>query len=418
MTGADLHRAVQDFPAQALPAWRRAVLKVGSSLLAGFADQSGGGLDPRYAAGLARFIADARAQQREVVLVSSGAVAAGRSRIEAGGNGIVLRQALASLGQASLIAFWQGLSPVPVAQVLLTHDDLRNRRRYLNARASLRELLRLGALPVINENDTVAVDELKLGDNDNLAAAVASLVDADLLLIATDIGGFYSGHPQRDPNARPISRVAAVTPELLLAASGGAGALGTGGMRTKLEAAAKAATAGVATALFCGRDAQVVAALSEGRLHGTLVAARTDRLRARKQWLRHAPANGCLRIDAGAIAALHERGASLLPGGVVAVEGEFRRGDVVELCAAGEGSAVLARGLVQYNSVEVGRLKGRHSRDIEALIGFRYGESLVHRDDLVLLERADAAGASPGPPQPFDDDASDARIGPSQELSQ
>ncbi|ALN86563.1 glutamate 5-kinase [Lysobacter capsici] len=393
------------------------MLKVGSSLLAGFADQSGGGLDPRYAAGLARFIADARAQQREVVLVSSGAVAAGRSRIEAGGNGIVLRQALASLGQASLIAFWQGLSPVPVAQVLLTHDDLRNRRRYLNARASLRELLRLGALPVINENDTVAVDELKLGDNDNLAAAVASLVDADLLLIATDIGGLYSGHPQRDPNARPISRVAAVTPELLLAASGGAGALGTGGMRTKLEAAAKAATAGVATALFCGRDAQVVAALSEGRLHGTLVAARTDRLRARKQWLRHAPANGCLRIDAGAIAALHERGASLLPGGVVAVEGEFRRGDVVELCAAGEGSAVLARGLVQYNSVEVGRLKGRHSRDIEALIGFRYGESLVHRDDLVLLERADAA-ASSGPTQPFDDDASDARIGPSQELSQ
>ncbi len=418
MTGADLHRAVQDFPAQPLPAWRRAVLKVGSSLLAGFADQSGGGLDPRYAAGLARFIADARAQQREVVLVSSGAVAAGRSRIEAGGNGIVLRQALASLGQASLIAFWQGLSPVPVAQVLLTHDDLRNRRRYLNARASLRELLRLGALPVINENDTVAVDELKLGDNDNLAAAVASLVDADLLLIATDIGGLYSGHPQRDPNARPISQVAAVTPELLLAASGGAGALGTGGMRTKLEAAAKAATAGVATALFCGRDAQVVAALSEGRLHGTLVAARTDRLRARKQWLRHAPANGCLRIDAGAIAALHERGASLLPGGVVAVEGEFRRGDVVELCAAGEGSAVLARGLVQYNSVEVGRLKGRHSRDIEALIGFRYGESLVHRDDLVLLERADAAAASPGPTQPFDDDASDARIGPSQELSQ
>ncbi|UOF13082.1 glutamate 5-kinase [Lysobacter capsici] len=413
-----MHSAAADFPAQPLPAWRRAVLKVGSSLLAGFADQSGGGLDPRYAAGLARFIADARAQQREVVLVSSGAVAAGRSRIEAGGNGIVLRQALASLGQASLIAFWQGLSPVPVAQVLLTHDDLRNRRRYLNARASLRELLRLGALPVINENDTVAVDELKLGDNDNLAAAVASLVDADLLLIATDIGGLYSGHPQRDPNARPISQVAAVTPELLLAASGGAGALGTGGMRTKLEAAAKAATAGVATALFCGRDAQVVAALSEGRLHGTLVAARTDRLRARKQWLRHAPANGCLRIDAGAIAALHERGASLLPGGVVAVEGEFRRGDVVELRALGEGSAVLARGLVQYNSVEVGRLKGRHSRDIEALIGFRYGESLVHRDDLVLLERADAAAASPGPTQPFDDDASDARIGPSQELSQ
>lgn len=189
----------RDFAAQPLPSWRRAVLKVGSSLLAGF---EGGGLDPRYAAGLARFIERAREQQREVVLVSSGAVAAGRGRIAAGGDGLVLRQALASLGQASLIAFWQQLSSVPVAQVLLTHDDLRNRRRYLNARASLRELLRLGALPVINENDTVAVDELKLGDNDNLAAAVASLVDADLLLIATDIGGLYSGHPQRDPRDR------------------------------------------------------------------------------------------------------------------------------------------------------------------------------------------------------------------------
>jgi glutamate 5-kinase len=394
----------KDFAAQPLPPWRRAVLKVGSSLLAGFADQSGGGLDPRYAAGLARFIEQARAQQREVVLVSSGAVAAGRSRIDAGGNGLVLRQALAALGQASLIAFWQQLSNVPVAQVLLTHDDLRNRRRYLNARASLRELLRLGALPVINENDTVAVDELKLGDNDNLAAAVASLVDADLLLIATDIGGLYSGHPQRDPNARPIAKVTVVTPELLQAASGGAGVLGTGGMRTKLEAAAKAATAGVATALFCGRDAEVVAALAAGTLHGTLVAARSDRLRARKQWLRHAPASGCLRIDAGAAAALHQRGASLLPGGVVAVEGEFRRGDVVELRAAGEGDEVLGRGLVQYNSVEVGRIKGRHSREIEALIGFGYGESVVHRDDLVLVGN----DAAPSPAQAAADTAADA----------
>lgn len=382
-TGVDLNA----FPAHALPHWRRAVLKVGSSLLAGFSDQApGSGLDARYASALAGFIAQARAQQREVVLVSSGAVAAGRGRIEAGGNGLVLRQALASLGQASLIAFWQSLSTVPVAQVLLTHDDLRNRRRYLNARASLRELLRLGALPVVNENDTVAVDELKLGDNDNLAAAVASLVDADLLLIATDIGGLYSAHPQRDPSAKPISRVETVTPELLQAASGGAGALGTGGMRTKLEAGAKAAAAGIATALFCGRDAAVVQALGQGRLHGTLIAARTDRLRARKQWLRHAPASGCLRIDDGAAAALHQRGASLLPGGVVAVEGEFRRGDVVDVRLRDDSAAPVARGLVQYSAAEVRRIAGRHSRDIESVIGFRYGESVVHRDDMILLD--------------------------------
>jgi glutamate 5-kinase len=368
------------FTPQPLPQWRRAVLKVGSSLLAGE-----GGLDSRHAAGLARFIAESRAKQREVVLVSSGAVAAGRSRVASGGDGLVLRQALAALGQASLVSFWQQLLDAPVAQVLLTHDDLRNRRRYLNARATLRELLRLGALPVINENDTVAVDELKLGDNDNLAAAVASLVDADLLLIATDIGGLYSAHPQRDPEARPITQVERVTPELLSAAGGAAGALGTGGMRTKLEAAAKAATAGIATALFCGRDEAVVEALAKDELHGTLVRAQGDRLRARKQWLRHAPASGCLRIDGGAVSALHRRGASLLPGGVIGVEGDFRRGDVIEV-VSGTGAALLARGLAQYGADEIRRIARRHSNDIEAVLGFRYGESVIHRDDLVLVE--------------------------------
>ncbi|MBU8976148.1 glutamate 5-kinase [Lysobacter sp. MMG2] len=378
-----------DFNAQPLPDWRRAVLKVGSSLLAG--DVGAGnasGLDPRHAVALAHFIEQSRARQREVVLVSSGAVAAGRHRVGAGGDGLVLRQALASLGQASLVTFWQQLVDRPVAQVLLTHDDLRNRRRYLNARATLRELLRLGALPVINENDAVAVDELKLGDNDNLAAAVASLVDADLLLIATDIGGLYSAHP-RDPSARPVERVEKITPELLEAASGGAGMLGTGGMRTKLEAAAKAGAAGIATALFCGRDAEVVQALEHDRLHGTLVAAQGDRLRARKQWLRHAPASGRLQVDAGAFAALHRQGASLLPGGVVSVEGDFRRGDAVEI-VTGTESAVFARGLAQYSASEIRRIARHHSNEIEGLLGFRYGESVVHRDDLVLLDAAPA----------------------------
>ena len=366
------------FPPQSLPHWRRAVLKVGSSLLAG-----DDGLDSRHAAALARFIEHAGSRQRDVVLVSSGAVAAGRHRVGAGGDGLVLRQALASLGQASLVSFWQRLVERPVAQVLLTHDDLRNRRRYLNARATLRELLRLGALPVINENDAVAVDEHKLGDNDNLAAAVASLVDADLLLIATDIGGLYSAHP-RDPSARPIPRVDTITPELLQAASGGAGALGTGGMRTNLDAATKAATAGIPTALFCGRDTDVVQALHEDRLHGTLLLAQGDRLRARKQWLRHAPSSGRLGVDAGAFSALHRNGASLLPGGVVSVDGEFRRGDIVEIGV--EGEAAFARGLVQYSAVEIRRIARRHSNEIESILGFRYGESVVHRDDLVLLD--------------------------------
>ena len=375
------------FAPQPLPSWRRAVLKVGSSLLAGDS-----GLDPAHARGLAAFIALSRRQGREVVLVSSGAVAAGRGRIGASGaassrNGIVQRQALAALGQASLMGFWQSLFEAPVAQVLLTHDDLRNRRRYLNARTALQELLRLGALPIVNENDTVAVDELKLGDNDNLAAAVASLVEADLLLIATDIAGLYSGHPARDANATPVARVDAVTPEVL-AMAGDAGALGTGGMRTKLEAASKAGAAGIATALFCGRDAATVAALGQGVLHGTSIAAHGNRLRARKQWLRHAPASGVVQVDAGAASALL-RGASLLPGGVRGVQGDFRRGDLIEIRDAQD--LLLARGLAQYNAAESTRIAGRHSRDIESILGYRYDEAMVHRDDLVLLAGSEQA---------------------------
>ena len=371
---------MDSFAPQSLPDWKRAVLKVGSSLLAG-----SGGLDPVHARGLAAFIAASQAQGREVVLVSSGAVAAGRGRIVGGDGGIVLKQALAALGQASLMGFWQALFDAPVAQVLLTHDDLRNRRRYLNARTALQALLRLGAQPIVNENDTVAVDELKLGDNDNLAAAVASLVEADLLLIATDIAGLYSGHPQRDPQARPVERVEAIMPQVL-AMAGDAGALGTGGMRTKLEAAAKAASAGIATALFCGRDAATVAALAQGSLHGTFIAAHGSRISARKQWLRHAPAAGAIEVDEGAQAALL-RGASLLPGGVRAVEGDYRRGDVIEVRAS-DGTP-LARGQAQYNAGESARIAGRHSREIEAILGFRYDEAMIHRDDLVLLQAID-----------------------------
>ena len=373
------------FAPQPLPAWRRAVLKVGSSLLAA----PGGGLDPRHASVLAGLIAQARVQGRELVLVSSGAVAGGRALAQAAGDGLVLRQALAALGQASLIGLWQAQVAMPVAQVLLTHDDLRDRRRWLNARSTLRELLRLGALPVVNENDTVAVDELKLGDNDNLAAAVASLVDADLLLIATDVDGLYSGHPLHDPQARPVPRVARITPELLASAGGDAGVLGTGGMATKLQAAAKAAAAGIATALFNGRDADAIAGLAHDQLRGTLVEAARDRLRARKQWLRHAPVSGRLQIDAGAAQALASKGASLLPGGVRAVEGTFRRGDVLELVLDVDGQ-VLARGLAQYAADDLRRIAGCHSRQIVERLGFRYGEAAIHRDDLVLMRQEEA----------------------------
>ena len=375
-------------PAQALPPWRRAVLKVGSNLLAA----DGGGLTARHASALAQFIAASQAQGRQVVLVSSGAVAAGRALLReraGGGSDLVARQALAALGQAPMIALWQSLSPRPVAQVLLTHDDLRNRRRYLNARATLRELLALDALPVINENDTVAVDELKLGDNDNLAAIVAALVDADLLLIASDIDALYSADPRVDAAAVPIPQVAELTPAIIAMAGGSGSAVGTGGMRTKLEAAAKAAAAGIATALFCGSDAATVQALAAGRLHGTLVHAPATRMQARKYWLRHAPAApGHIAVDAGAARALAGGRASLLPGGIVQVTGEFHRGDMVEI-VAGDGHAI-ARGLSQYGAAEVRRLAGQHSRAIHTLLGYSYGDEVVHRDDMATLAATEA----------------------------
>ncbi|HRN59714.1 MAG TPA: glutamate 5-kinase, partial [Chiayiivirga sp.] len=303
--------SASSFTERPLPRWKRAVLKVGSSLVAA----PGGGLTPRYALALAQFVSSSRQAGREVVIVSSGAVAAGRAIVPGAlesGAVMAARQALAALGQAQLIGLWQRFFERPVAQVLLTHDDLRNRRRYLNARATLLELLRLDAIPVVNENDTVSVDELKLGDNDNLAAFVAALVDADLLLIASDVPGLYTANPRDDPSARPVDEVAEVG-ESILAMAGGAGSvIGTGGMATKLQAAAKAAGAGIQTVLFDGTDADALRLMAHGTVRGTLVRASLSRLAARKHWLRHAPsAPGAILVDAGAARALSEKGASL-----------------------------------------------------------------------------------------------------------
>ncbi|WP_303746772.1 glutamate 5-kinase [Stenotrophomonas pigmentata] len=374
------------FTEQALPQWRRAVLKVGSSLLAA----DGGGLTPRFALGLAQFVSANVLAGREVVIVSSGAVAAGRAivpKAAEAGAAMAARQALAALGQAQLIGLWQRFFERPVAQVLLTHDDLRNRRRYLNARATLNELLALGALPVINENDTVSVDELKLGDNDNLAAIVAALVDADALFIATDIDGLYTADPRSNPDALPINEVTELTPEILAMAGGSGSAVGTGGMHTKLQAAAKAGAAGIDTYLFNGRSGDVVRGLAQGRLHGTRLHAGQSRIAARKYWLKHAPLEpGAILVDAGAARALRDKGASLLPGGVVGAEGEFRRGDMVEVRLFDpQRQQRVARGVSQYSAVDIRRISQHHTSEIESILGYNYGDNVVHRDDLVLL---------------------------------
>lgn len=379
------------FTEQQLPPWRRAVLKVGSSLLAaGTAESGGGGLSPHYAEAIAGFVAASHRAGREVVIVSSGAVAAGRAiahRQPAPGAAMAERQALAALGQAQLMGFWQGFFDRPVAQVLLTHDDLRNRRRYLNARATLGELLRRSALPIVNENDTVSVDELKLGDNDTLAAIVAALVDAEVLFIATDIDGLYDADPRTDRNAKPVEVVAQLSASLLAVAGGAGSSVGTGGMRTKLEAAQRAAAAGVATVLFNGTRADVLEGLARDRLTGTRIHAARSRLAARKHWLQNAPAEpGGIFVDDGAAHAVIEKGASLLPGGVLDAQGDFRRGDMVEVRWRNErGEQRIARGVSQYSAADIRRIARRHSRDIEATLGYNYGETIIHRDDLTLL---------------------------------
>ncbi|HET9049044.1 MAG TPA: glutamate 5-kinase [Chiayiivirga sp.] len=373
------------FPEQPLPSWRRAVLKVGSSLLAA----PGGGLSAKHALPLAQFVASQMLAGREMVIVSSGAVAAGRAilpKVAETGSAMAARQALAALGQVQLIALWQRFFDRPVAQVLLTHDDLRNRRRFLNARATLQELLRLHTLPVVNENDTVSVDELKLGDNDNLAAHVAALIDADVLFIASDVKGLYDADPRSHPSARAIDLVVEITPAILAMAGGAGSAVGTGGMLTKVQAAAKAASAGIDTVLFDGTSASVLRGLEHDRLSGTRFAAGSTRLAARKHWLRHAPVvAGAIVVDAGAARAVCEKGASLLPGGIVDVEGDFARGDIITIhCAQSDGSRPIARGIVQYAARDIRRIAHHHSDQIEIILGYNYGDNIVHRDDLVV----------------------------------
>lgn len=379
------------FRQQTVPPWRRAVLKVGSSLIAA----DGGGLSTRYALGLAQFITACHASGREIVLVSSGAVAAGRLLLKDHSHedtSSAARQAMAALGQTQTVGLWQRLLDIPLAQVLLTHDDLRNRRRYLNARATLSELLRHRVMPVVNENDTVAVDELTLGDNDNLAAIIAALVDADMLLIATDIDGLYTADPRGNPEAEPVNEVPELTPEIMAMAGAAGSSVGTGGMRTKLEAAEKAGAAGIETILFNGRDSEVVSLLSRDLLHGTLLRTKATRLQARKYWLRHVPAvPGHIEVDAGAMRALNEEGASLLPKGILAADGQFQRGDMVEIVGPGEHGALqsFARGISQYSAMEINRIARCHTREIKPRLGYSFGENVVHRDDLALVRELD-----------------------------
>jgi glutamate 5-kinase len=364
---------------------KRIIIKVGSSLVT----NDGRGLDQDAIARWAGQIARLRAMGKEVVLVSSGAIAEGRLRLgfEQRPTDIHELQACAAVGQMGLAQIYESsfrVHQLGTAQVLLTHADLADRERYLNARSTLTTLLRLGVVPIINENDTVVTDEIKFGDNDTLGALVANLIDADALIILTDQRGLYRADPRKDPNAEFVHRATAGDPVLEAMAGGAGSSLGRGGMLTKILAAKRAASSGAHTVIAWGREPNVLSRLAQGEAIGTELSAQTGHLTARKQWMAdHLHTAGKVVLDAGAVDKLRLEGKSLLPVGVVEVIGEFGRGAVIT-CTDPAGVPI-ARGICNYASAETRRIMRHSSNEIEAILGYMEGKELIHRDNLVLL---------------------------------
>lgn len=363
---------------------RRWVVKVGSSLVTA----SGRGLDSDAIADWSGQLAKLRVEGKETAWVSSGAVAEGMVRLGYKQRPERLRdlQAAAAVGQMGLVrAYESALNAygLKTAQILLTHDDIAYRARYLNARGALQTLIALGVIPIVNENDTVATDEIRFGDNDTLGALTCNLIDADLLIILTDQEGLYASDPRDYPDAEMISQVAIDDPRLASMAGNSRGLLGKGGMLTKIKAAQWAARSGTATVIAHGRTPDVLLRIAAGEPVGTLITSRQDTMAARKRWIAHQHvARGSVHIDAGAAKVLKESGRSLLPVGVTRIEGDFLRGDLVR-CFDPDGCEV-ARGLVNYSADEAERIRGRTSAKLPVLLGYRGDEELIHRDNLVL----------------------------------
>ena len=369
---------------------RRIVVKVGSALLV---DPASGRVNRAWLESLVEDLLRLRQRRQPVILVSSGAIALGRRRLGLPPGPLRLEesQAAAAVGQIRLAHAYKELLEghgVTVAQVLLTLEDSEQRRRYLNARATLETLLAQGALPVVNENDTVATAEIRYGDNDRLAARVAQMAGADCLVLLSDVAGLFSADPNRDPRARIVPEVRQIGPEIEAMAGRAASALGSGGMATKILAAKIAVAAGCHLCIAAGGHHHPLRRIEEGAPCTWFVPSATPAA-ARKQWIAGTlqPA-GALSIDAGALRALQD-GRSLLPAGVTAARGRFDRGDTVSVLTA-DGTEV-ARGVVAYSDADAARIMGRRSAEIEALLGFRGRDEMIHRDDLVLLAPAAAA---------------------------
>lgn len=360
--------------------WKRAVIKVGSSLIAPTNNQC----STVYLEAIARFISDSRKQGKEVILVSSGSVAAGKGKIAHKHKpSIAEKQAMAAIGQMQMMANWASLFDFDCAQILLTSDDLHNRTRYVNIKNTLRELLKNNALPIVNENDTVAVNELKVGDNDNLAAYTALVAEADTLIICSDIDGLYDADPRKEQTAKLMPEINNIDKSIFDLAGGAGSDVGTGGMQTKIQAAEKCVNSGIQTLIVNGRDASVFEKLAKGQVPGTLFTPKTSLDNARDTWLRHTlKVKGTISIDLGAKQALVENGASLLPSGIIEVQGQFDAGEAVNICFQDQP---IAKGLAIYNAPDLAAIKGLKSNQIEAKLGYSSSEAAVHRDDLVLL---------------------------------
>ena len=359
--------------------WQRAVIKVGSALIA----PDGNNCSGKYLLAIARFITASREQGKEVILVSSGSVAAGRGKVKVNHQpSMAEKQAMAAIGQTQMMANWSRFFDFPCAQLLLTYDDLHNRTRYVNIKNTVRELLANKALPIVNENDTVAINELKVGDNDNLAAYTALVSQADTLIICSDIDGLYDADPRKSKDAKLIPTVDKITDEIHALAGGAGSAVGTGGMRTKIQAAEKCTNSGIQTLIVNGHKGEVFDNLLDGELQGTLFKPVENRESARQQWLKHTlKTHGEIIVDSGAKEALLNKGASLLPSGIIEVSGHFKPGEAVQITCEGR---VLAKGLVLYSAEDLLNIRGHKSDKITDILGYTYGEAVVHRDDLVL----------------------------------
>jgi glutamate 5-kinase len=377
--------ASKDLRRRTLGKARRIVVKVGSSILASVEK----GLHHEVFSHLAKEISDLKRKGYEIVLVSSGAIAAGMEKLgyKTRPQSITQKQATAAVGQGRLINIYEGYFSryqQMVAQILLTHDDLGHRKRFLNARNTLLTLLELGIIPIINENDTVVVDEIKFGDNDNLSALITNLIEADLLIILTDIEGLCDADPRYNPQARCISLVEDIDADMGKVVGDTDGEWNVGGMVSKIEAARKVSRSGIPTVIACGTWEGVLHQILKGKEIGTLILPKKEALSSRKHWIAfNLKPKGDVVVDEGAKKAIAQKGKSLLPSGVVKVRGAFDRGDPVS-CLGPRGKE-FARGLVNYSATELEKIKGLKTQQIETALGYKYSDEIIHRDDLVLL---------------------------------